>query len=89
MNWNTNLPDKPGRYIVKTISKYGFNNCFKSERVFESNLSINEKGIKSWSFKNQLFVAYLTDKISEQHMPMTALNSNICIICNKTIKEHF
>jgi hypothetical protein len=57
MNWTTELPEKDGKYIVKTESRYGV--YFTTNHVLEATLHTNEKGQKSWSFKNQIFVAYL------------------------------
>ena len=81
MNWNNNLPDEPGKYIVKTVSKYGPNDCFKNERVLESTLSINNKGEKSWSFKNQLFVAYINDKRCDGGCCDNIPETGYCIFC--------
>lgn len=43
---------KEGKYIVKTISYYG--KTFKHFQVIESVISYNEKGMHSWSCKNQI-----------------------------------
>jgi hypothetical protein len=57
MNWTTELPERDGKYIVKTESKYG--GYFTTNHVLEATIHTNEKGQRSWSFKNQIFVAYL------------------------------
>lgn len=59
MEWNTELPEKDGKYIVKTESFYGPGNFHRSEGVLQATLHTNDKGHKSWNFKNQFFVAYL------------------------------
>ncbi len=56
--WSEQLPDKPGKYIVKTVSK-----LLGTEHVMFAHLHINEKGEKNWSFKNQLFKSYLLEVI--------------------------
>lgn len=57
MDWTTELPEKDGKYIVKTESRYG--QYFTNTHVLEATLHTNDKGQKSWSFKNQIFVGYL------------------------------
>ncbi len=56
MEWSNELPEKDGKYIVKTEST-----LLKTEHVMYATLHTNEKGQKIWSFKNQSFKSYLKD----------------------------
>lgn len=57
MEWINKLPEIDGKYIVKTQSRYG--QYFTHDRVLEAIIHTNEKGQRSWTFKNQEFIAYL------------------------------
>lgn len=56
MEWINKLPDTPGEYIVMTETE-----LMKKKQVMFAQLTINEEGEKSWSFKRQNFVAYLSE----------------------------
>lgn len=58
MEWTNIIPEKDGRYIVKTKSNHQFSYLF-TEHVMYADLHTNEKYQKIWSFKNQIFLAYL------------------------------
>jgi hypothetical protein len=51
MEWLTTNPEKPGKYLVETITTMGNTNRFESYW----------NGDK-WSFNNQTFVKYLKEK---------------------------
>ena len=51
MEWTTDQPELPGKYIVETKTMMGNSNKF--EAYFNG---------KSWSFTNQIFVRYLKEK---------------------------
>lgn len=53
-HFSSDLPEKDGRYIVKTKST-----VLGTENVMYANISTNEAGKRSWSFNNQTFVSYL------------------------------
>lgn len=57
MKWITELPELDGRYIVKTEST-----LLHTEYVLYATIQTNEKGQKTWSFRNQTFVAYLSEE---------------------------
>ena len=61
MEWNTELPEKDGKYVVKTQSSYGPNGVVTHDNVLQSTLSTNTKGQRHWTFKNQKFIAYLKE----------------------------
>ena len=58
MEWSNEIPEKDGKYIVKTVST-----VLKTENVMYATLHTNEKGQKIWSFKNQLFKEYLKENV--------------------------
>ncbi len=61
MEWSNELPEKDGRYIVKTEST-----VLNTEYVMYAEIHTNEKGKRIWSFKNQLFKSYLKGKTKEE-----------------------
>lgn len=50
MQWTTDNPEKPGKYIVETRTMMGNTNRFESYW-----------NGKSWRFTNQVFVKYLKE----------------------------
>jgi hypothetical protein len=57
IEWIFSLPEKDGQYIIKTKSSYWFG----KNNVLYSNIYTDKKGKRHWSFKNQIFVAYLKE----------------------------
>lgn len=57
MEWLTTNPEKPGRYIVETISYFWTNMLTRSKN---HRLEAYWNG-KSWNFTNQTFVKYLKE----------------------------
>lgn len=58
MNWNTDLPEKDGKYIVKTKTIHPI---LKNEHVMYATIRTSENGKRAWSFTNQTFLAYLQE----------------------------
>ena len=56
MEWCDSLPEKAGKYIVKTET-----NFLKKELILTAEMTISEKGDKNWSFNNQKFKYYLKE----------------------------
>jgi|LakMenE01Jun11ns_1017448.scaffolds.fasta_scaffold8293117_2 hypothetical protein len=56
MEWVTKQPEKEGRYVVKTNTT-----LLKKEQVMFADFYLDEKGNTNWSFKNQIFKAYLKE----------------------------
>lgn len=56
MHWCNELPDKPGKYVVRTKTDF-----LEREIYMLATLYISDKGDKSWDFKNQTFQAYLKE----------------------------
>lgn len=56
IKWEASLPEKPGKYIVKTKSF-----VLGTENVMYAIFHIDERGRSHWSFKNQIFIEYLKE----------------------------
>ena len=57
IEWVQSLPEKDGKYIVKTKST-----ILRTEYVMYAHIHTDEKGKRHWSFKNQTFVEYLKEE---------------------------
>jgi len=58
IEWSTELPEKSGKYIVKTKSTADIPECMKRESAIEANYNAETK---KWNFTNQIFVKYLKE----------------------------
>ena len=56
MEWIFTLPEKDGKYVVKTTSS-----VLGTEQVMYATIHTDEKKKRHWSFKNQNFKAYLKE----------------------------
>jgi len=59
MEWIYELPEKDGKYVVKTLSKVNMFITWTKEYVMNAEVHTNEKGKRIWSFSGQEFLAYL------------------------------
>ncbi len=75
--WSEELPDKPGRYVVKTVSK-----LLGTEHVLLANFFVNDKGEKNWNFKNQLFKSYLQHYSEKDAMMLPDIRNKLSPLKN-------